>query len=209
MIDPQLLLAIGKELKSKQAEKTQKAIGIGQAIVGKIQQRKADSMMPSPVDPEEQRMQRHFARRKRAFQTGTALASERNAMKQMLAQGYRNAFRSGGGSRGGLLRLQSIFNQGMLGLGKQARQGEQVNAAAEAQYASKNADRRLELSLLKYNTRQARAAQNLKEGKSNIMSGIAHSIDTGGQGGKEGSDGFDASSLMSLFGGNGGSTAGK
>jgi len=55
----------------------------------------------------------------------------------------------------------------------QALAGEKAFFDSERETKTKIADRKLQLGLLKYNTAQARAAQLLKEGKSNLGAGIA------------------------------------
>lgn len=140
------------------------AIGVGKNIIGGIKQRKADQMMPLQEDPEERRLQRQFARKKRSFQSGTALESERAALKEMARQGMKNSFRAGGGTRGAAM-MSRMFNEGMRDLASQGQQMEAQYAGMEAQQVAKLADRKLQLQLLKYNTQQARAAQLRKEGK--------------------------------------------
>ncbi len=154
------------------------AIGIGKIIAGKVKQKKADAMLPQYEDPEERRLQREFSRRKRAFRTGTALAAEKNSIKEMAREGMMNSFRAGGGLKG-IALMSRMYNEGVRDLKGQALAGESQYSQMEQQQVSKLADRKLQLGLLKYNTAQARAAQTLKEGKATANIALSKIIGVG------------------------------
>ncbi len=154
------------------------AIGLAKTIKGKHMQKKADAMLPASEDPEVRRMQREFSRRKRAFQTGTAMASQRQALKEQAKQGMQASFKMGGGSRG-LNMMSRMFNQGMQGLAAQGLQGEQAYAGMETDLVKRMAQRKLELGMQRHDIAQARAAQTLKEGKSASNLALARTIGLG------------------------------
>lgn len=151
------------------------ALSIGKGVAGLVKQKKADAMMPKAEDPEERALASYAQRRKRAFQTGTAMAGQRNAMLQAMKTGVNASFKVGGGAKG-LNMMTRAFNQQALGMQNQAQQGELAFAQMEDKAIRKIADRKLQLGLLKYNTEQARAAQMKKEGKSNMNALMAKAI---------------------------------
>ena len=140
-------------------------MAVGKFIAGKIKQNKADASMPRMEDPEERALASYASRRKRAFQTGTASVSTRNALLSSMKTGINKSFQVGGGSKG-LNMMSNMFNQAMLGIQDRDLAGELQYSQAEADRKTRLSQRELELGLLKYNTEQARAAQTLKEGKS-------------------------------------------
>ena len=140
-------------------------IGAVKNIAGLAKQKQADSMLPQAEDPEQRALASYAARRKRAFQTGTALSSQRNASLQAMKTGVNASFKVGGGAKG-LNMMTQLFNQSQLGLQDKALAGESQFAKMESEQKNTIAQRKLELGLLKYNTEQARAAQLRKEGKS-------------------------------------------
>ena len=154
------------------------ALGLGKSIAGKIQQKKADSMLPAAENPEERALASYAARRKRAFQTGTATASQRNALRDSMKTGVENSIKVGGGAKG-LNMMTRMFNQAQLGLADTEMTGEKAFADMETQQKNRIAQRKLELGLLKYNTAQARAAQQVKEGKQMTSLSLAKAVGVG------------------------------
>ena len=150
-------------------------IGAAKNIAGLVQQKKADSMMPQAEDPEQRALASYATRRKRAFQTGTAMASQRNASLQAMKTGVNASFKLGGGAKG-LNMMTRAFNQSQLGLQDKALAGESQFAKMESDQKNTIAQRKLELGLLKYNTEQARAAQLRKEGKSTGNLALARTV---------------------------------
>jgi len=117
----------------------------------------------------------YATRRKRAFQTGTATAAQRNQLAQSMKTGINKSFQVGGGAKG-LNMMTKLFNQAQLGLQDRELAGEMQYAGMESDAKKRISQRKLELGLLKYNTLQARAAQQIKEGKSIGMATLAKSI---------------------------------
>ncbi len=153
-------------------------MGIAKTIMGKAQQKKADAMLPANEDPEVRRLQREFQRRKRSFQTGTAQASQRQALKEQAKQGMQAAFKFQGGARG-LNMMSRMFNQGIQGLATQGLQGETTYAGLEQGVVNRMADRKLQLGMQRHDIAQARAAQTLKEGKSAGGLALARTLGVG------------------------------
>lgn len=149
--------------------------GLAKMLIGRRQQNKADSMMPQREDPEELAIQRYAARRKRAFQTGTATKAQRDTLASVMKTGIEKSFSAGQGMRG-LNLMRRMFEQSMLGEMQQARQGEMQFAQMDERLTNKIADRSLQLQLLGYNREQARAAKTLTEGKSALNLAMARSI---------------------------------
>jgi hypothetical protein len=153
-------------------------VGLVKTMIGKSKEKKADAMLPQNEDPEIRSMQRHFARRKRAFQTGTASNAKRNTLKSIAAGGAKAAFRLGGGTQG-LNRMTQMFNQGIQGLNQDDLKGELEFGKMESSALTRIAQRKIDLGMQRHDIAQARAAQTLKEGKSTMNLGIARSVPLG------------------------------
>ena len=154
--------------------------------------------MPAMENPEERAALNYSRRRKRAYQTGTANYSRSQAIQRMMKTGMEKSMATSGGTKG-LNQMSKMFQNAMLGLQDQDMKGEMNYAAMERQSVEKLADRRLQLQLLKYNTMQARSADMIKGGRSNMYAGMASMM-----GGGEVADGGATSSA---FGGAGESAA--
>lgn len=151
------------------------AMGAGQFLAGKIKQKKADSMIPDMEDPEQRALQRQFARQKRAFQTGTANNTSRNALKQMMQSGIKESFKYGAGTRG-LNAMNQMYQQGLSGINQSGQEEARAYAGAEADVINTMAQRKLELGMEKYDREQARAAQLITDGKRNVGSSLARMV---------------------------------
>lgn len=155
------------------------AIGGVQAIGGAIQQRKADRMLPQAEDPEMRNALTQARRKQRAFQTGTALAAERNALAKQLGTGQSRMLRYGGGGRKGLLQMQEVFNKGMMGLAQQSMQGETAASAQANKLLEGISQRKLDLQMQRYDTAQARAAQKKAAANRNLGLFLGKTLGTG------------------------------
>lgn len=155
------------------------AIGGVQAIGGAIQQRKADRMLPQAEDPEMRNALTQARRKQRAFQTGTALAAERNALAKQLGTGQSRMLRYGGGGRKGLLQMQEVFNKGMMGLAQQSIQGETAASAQANKLLEGISQRKLDLQMQRYDTAQARAAQKKAAANRNLGLFLGKTLATG------------------------------
>jgi hypothetical protein len=161
--------------KDDQTNATLQGIGLAKTLMGKKKEKEADAALPQREDPEERMAQRQFARQKRAFQTGTAMNAQRASLERVMKGGMEKSVSAGGGARG-LNMMRQMFQQSMLGTQQQQQTGALQYAQEEGKMTSKIADRKLQLGLLRYNTLQARAAQQLKEGKQTSNLALARSL---------------------------------
>jgi hypothetical protein len=125
---------------------------------------------------EERALQRFFARRKRAYMTGTANNLDRAALTSGLKTGINNAFKYGASTRG-LNAISQMYQQGLMGLNQQGQQIAMQYGAQEAATINNMVQRRLELSLLKASQASAEAAQQTTEDKQNVGVGLMKGLD--------------------------------
>jgi len=148
----------------------------GGTIAGKKRQDANSAMAIQTEDPEERAMQRFFARRKRAYLTGTANNADRNALRQGFQGGITNAFKYGATTRG-LNSLSQMYQQGLMGLNAQGQQGALQYGAQESATTNNMVQRRLELALLKASQKSAEASQQTTEDKQNTGVGLMGAFD--------------------------------
>jgi hypothetical protein len=127
--------------------------GVVNTIQGKRALKRADASMPGLEDPEERAALNYTKRRRRAFDTGTASKAQRDAMLSAMRTGVQSSISAGGGTRG-LNMMNQMFQKSILQYNQQAMQ-----------QTKDVADRKLQLSTLKYIELQKRAAEKLKAGK--------------------------------------------
>lgn len=191
MIPPQLITMgasllgnlIGKKSKGQNAGKgASVGTGIAQSVIGAIQRKKADALLPPSENVMERQMLQSTRRRRRALETGTAGSADRAAIRQMGKSFGRNAFAGGGkGNFGQLAALQSQAMQNLASTyGQQIGQTMQL----EQQQVGRMADLSNDLALLRSNRMSALAEKNTKDGRSNLLTAL------GGKGGA--GEGFDA-----------------
>ena len=184
MIPPQLITMgasllgnlVGKKSKGKNAGKgASVGTGIAQSVIGAIQRKKADALLPPSENVMERQMLQSTRRRRRALETGTAGSADRAAIRQMGKSFGRNAFAGGGkGNFGQLAALQSQAMQNLASTyGQQIGQTMQL----EQQQVGRMADLSNDLALLRSNRMSALAEKNTKDGRSNLLTAL------GGKGG--------------------------
>ena len=83
--------------------------GLTQVIAAR--QKDKSNPLPAHEDPEMRSSLNAAKRRQRAFQTGTATASDRNARSRRTMSGMREALKLGGGGRKAMMQMQQIENQ--------------------------------------------------------------------------------------------------
>jgi len=142
-------------------------VGTIQTGKGRILREKAERQFPPAVDPAEQALADQLQRRRRAFQTGTATARQREALAGQFKTGTTAAFRAGANARG-INRIQQLINQGLLGLGQQEQAGELQFTGLLQGLTSKIADRRLQLGLLRQAQLRGEAAEATRAGRQNL-----------------------------------------
>jgi len=190
MIPPQLITMgasilgnlIGKKSKGQNAGKgAAVGTGIAQSVIGAIQRKKADALLPPSENVMERQMLQSTRRRRRALETGTAGSADRAAIRQMGKSFGRNAFAGGGkGNFGQLAALQSQAMQNLASTyGQQIGQTMQL----EQQQVGRMADLSNDLALLRSNRMSAIAEKNTKDGRSSMLTAL------GGKGGA--GEGFD------------------
>lgn len=193
MIPPQLITMgasiignlIGKKSKGQNAGKgASVGTGIAQGVIGAIQRKKADALLPPSENVMERQMLQSIRRRRRALETGTAGSADRAAIRQMGKAFGKNVF--AGGGRGNFGQLAALQSQAMQNLA--SSYGQQIGATmqAEQQQVGRMADLSNDLALLRSNRMSALAEKNIKDGKSNLLTAM------GGKGGA--GEGFDVKS---------------
>jgi len=152
--------------------------GLIGGLSGANKKREANEAMNNlqTVDPEERAMQRFFARRKRAYLTGTANNLDRSALRSGLQSGINNAFKYGSPTRG-INALGQIYQQGLMGLNAQGIQGANMYGTQENAVTNNMIQRRLELALLKSSQKSAESAQQTTEDKQNTGVGLMKGFD--------------------------------
>lgn len=154
------------------------AMGAFKNLKANRMQKEANAMFPSMEDPELRMLANDYRRRKRAFQTGTANASERAYQAGLAKSGINAAFNAGGGTAG-LNKMSQLLGQAMLA-GQQGRQqGEMFYSQQYGDTVNKLAQTRLEKALLKYNTANADAKQTKTDANRMMYGGLARVLGTG------------------------------
>lgn len=152
------------------------ATGLVQSIAGMVKKNKAKDMFPMDEDPEMRAYLNDIARKKRSFKTGSAFSESLKELKNEEALTNRGILSASGGSSGaaisGLGRTQK--NTGDM-FGKIAEAGMQEEFSLDQLYGnvlSNMSQKKLELSLLKYNQAMTEASDLAKHGKGNAMAGF-------------------------------------
>ncbi len=204
-MDPITMMALGKAAGKVAGSGTALALGAGQLIAGKIQQKKADALLPPSENVMERQMLQSIRRRRRALETGTAGSADRAAIRQMGKSYGRQAFQAGG--RGNMGQIAALQSQAMQNLA--STYGQQTNAlmAQEQQQANRMAGVSRDLSLLRSDRMSARAEANIQGGTQNVLAGMGGGGGSQG-GGKQGGDsgGGITSGIMELISGMTGGT---
>jgi hypothetical protein len=156
------------------------SLGIGalKNLQANRQQKEANAMFPGGEDPELRMLAGDFRRRKRAFQTGTAMTAELANQRALAKQGINAAFRAGGGAAG-LNRMGQLTGQAMLGNKQAGMQGEMFYADKYGETINRLAQTRLEKALLRYNQGQAEAKQTKTDANRFMYGGLARTLGTG------------------------------
>jgi hypothetical protein len=156
-------------------------MGAVKNLQANIQQRKANAMFPSNEDPELRMLANDFRRRKRAFQTGTAMTAELANQRALAKQGQNAAFRAGGGSAG-LNRMQQMLGQAMLGNKEAGLKGEMFYAEKFGDVTNTLAQTRLQKALAKYSQANATATQTKTDANRMTNLGLMRTMGLGPDG---------------------------
>lgn len=146
------------------------ALGAGQMLMGAINRKKADAMLPPSENPMERQMLNSIRRRRQALMTGTASSGDRANVRQMAKSMGQNSFRAGGPVNTGV--LSQLMNQGMANISSQYGQQIAQNMAMEQEQTKNMANLRNDLALLKSNRKSAQAEQQMKSGFQNVAASM-------------------------------------
>lgn len=162
-------------------------MGVGQAIAGKIQRKKADALLPASEDPMMRQALSSLQRRRDMLATGTANNADRVAAKQLAKTMANNSFRTGGQANTGV--ISSALSSALANINAQNR--EQVAAYDQMATEQMNtmAQRKADLNMYRSQVMSARAEQNISAARDNISNTFATNGDSsegsfgGGKGG--------------------------
>ena len=142
-------------------------LAIGQLLMANSQQNKADASLPNVVDPEQVAMQRYYERMKNAYNTGTANASARADLQQTTKQALAQAFKFGGASTD-LSSIKNIYLSGMGQLNQQSQEQSMKYAQLQQGLTDEIAQKKLEIGMQQYATKQGRATSLMDAGYKNL-----------------------------------------
>ena len=146
------------------------ALGAGQMIMGAINRKKADAMLPPSENPMERQMLNTIRRRRQALMTGTASAGDRANVRQMAKSMGQNSFRAGGPVNTGV--LSQLTNQGMANISNQYGQEIAQTMGMEQKQTTDMANLSNDLALLKSNRKDALGATQTKGGLQNVAASM-------------------------------------
>lgn len=146
--------------------------GVGSLIGGAVDKKKSKAMLPGDENLEQRALQRQFARKKRAFETGTADQSQRSALNQTMKTGIKESLKYGAGVRG-LNAMNQIYSQGLNAIGEAGKKDALDYATKEGEMINTLAQRKLELGMERYDKASAEDAQNETDAKRNLGSSLA------------------------------------
>lgn len=149
-------------------------VGAGVGIYSASKKDKAKSLLPPLVDPEQQAMERYYARMRTAYQTGTAQAYQRADLQATTQEALRNAFKFGGASTN-VAGIKDIYLKGVLGLNQQSQQMEGMYADKQSQSINDIAQRKLDIQGVMYDQAKVTAendSKNLSANTNALLTGI-------------------------------------
>ena len=149
-------------------------VGAGVGVYNASQKDKAKSLLPPLVDPQQQAMERYYARMRTAYQTGTAQTSQRADIQATTQQALKNAFKFGGASTD-VASIKDIYLKGVLGLNQQGQQMEGMYADKQSQSINDIAQRKLDIQGALYDQAKVTAendAKNLSANTNALLTGL-------------------------------------
>jgi hypothetical protein len=146
-----------------------KALGLGQKLVGAMQTKRADAMLPAMVDPGTQEYVQKVQRRGEALRTGTADDAERASEQQIMTSMGKKMMKSGGLNLGFINQLM-----GQNAVQRNAARGQQIAEMLkmEGEGVSEMALRKADISTLLSARKAARGAQNEASGSDNLAASL-------------------------------------
>ena len=165
-----LMKKLGGSLGDGMGSKAGTALGIGQKLLGAMQTKRADAMLPAMEDPMTRNFLETTQRRRRALETGTASSAERAAEQQTMTSIGKRMAKSGGPMNIGLLNQMMAQNA----VQRSAGTGQEIAGllGLEDKTVSEMAQRKADLSSLRSARMSARGAQNEASGSDNLAAGL-------------------------------------
>ena len=146
-------------------------LGAVQGIQSIAARQKAKAAEPPLVDVSQVRALADIRRRRRTFETGTALTPFVRPIRQIQSQATLGALRAGAGLSG-IVRAQRVAGTQISGLIGRGQQRAQQLAQQEIQQQNLISRRILDLQRVRQSKEEARAAQLGQSGLSNILTGV-------------------------------------
>jgi len=146
-------------------------LGAAQVIGGIGAKRRAREAEPPLVDPSQVRALADIRRRRRTFETGTAITPFVRPIRQIQSQATLGALRAGAGLAG-ISRAQRVAGTQISGLITRGQQRAQQLAEQEMRQQNLIARRKLDLQRVRQTKEEARAAQLGQTGLANILAGV-------------------------------------
>ncbi len=145
-------------------------LGAFQAIQSIQASKDAKGLEPSLIDPAQATALADLKRRRRAFETGTAISAFVTPIKQLLANSITGALRSGAGLRG-ISKVQRVAGRQLNEL--LARGQQQADSLRTQEIGLQNliSRRKLDLTRVRQAKQEAKAAEKEQSGTSNLLSG--------------------------------------
>lgn len=159
----------------------------GGSLLGSvIQGGKAQQAAPPLEDPRQRQFLDELNRRRRAFETGSAMQPERRALSQQqsaLARGIsRASLGSSGAAISGLSRLQRTTGAALNDIFARARQQQNFMTQMSLDLTNRMAQRKLDLQNLQQSRALAQSNRMQREGTSSLLNILASQLPLGGQG---------------------------
>ena len=146
-------------------------LGAAQAIGGAVSRQKARGLEPPLVDVAQVRALAETRRRRRTFETGTAITPFVRPIRQIQSQATLGALRAGAGLAG-ITRAQRVAGTQISDLVTRGQQRAQQLAQQEVQQQALISRRMLDLQRVRQTKEEARAAQLGQSGLANILTGV-------------------------------------
>ena len=145
-------------------------MGAGQRVVGMIQAKKAEELVPSIESKLSRDYLEEIKRKRRALETGSAGSQQTAAIRQMVKGTGINAFKAGGMANTGA--LAAMISQGASGITEQ--QGAQSNAllAEQGKQVSEMAQRAYDTQFYGSQVKKAQGETNIGAGQTNLLAAI-------------------------------------
>ena len=151
-------------------------MGISQLIAGAVQNKKAEKLAPSEVDPTQTSMLDTMRRLRKNYKSGSEAAVHRNTINNGLATVSNKATSFAGGNTGSLLsalgEAQSMASNAYNDMTANLEKNRLAALSLEDQQTDEIAQRKLDVRMMKYLQQKGQATSNLKAGQQNWSAGV-------------------------------------